>query len=58
MFRSKRQARGQEQENRTEVTIAGQGEDKDRAGDSGKDEDKDRGETVGLQNIYSSKMNK
>jgi hypothetical protein len=38
--------------------MAGQGEDKDRAGDSGEDEDKDRGKNVGLQNIYSSKMNK
>jgi hypothetical protein len=38
------------------VTAAGQGEDKDRAGDSGEDEDKDRGENVGLQNIYSSKI--
>jgi hypothetical protein len=27
--------------------MAGQGEDKDRAGDSGEDEDKDRGENVG-----------
>jgi hypothetical protein len=36
------------------VIAAGQGEDKDRAGDSGEDEDKD----AGLQNIYSSKMNK
>jgi hypothetical protein len=27
--------------------MAGQGEDKDRAGDSGEDKDKDRGENVG-----------
>jgi hypothetical protein len=39
------------------MTMAGWGEDKDKARDSDEDEDKDRGENVG-KNIYSSKMNK
>jgi hypothetical protein len=54
VFRSKRRARGQEQRNRTEVTRARWGGDKDRAGDSDENEDKDRGENVG-KNIYSSR---
>jgi hypothetical protein len=54
VFRSEGQARGQERENRTEMTMARWGEDKDRAGDSGENDDKDRGENVG-QNIYSSR---
>jgi hypothetical protein len=52
VFRSKRRARGREYRNRTEVTMARRGEDKDRAGDSGENEDRDRGENV---NIYSSR---
>jgi hypothetical protein len=39
------------------MTMAGWGENKDKARDSDEDEDKDRGENVG-KNIYSSKMNK
>jgi hypothetical protein len=37
---------GDGSENRTEVTIAGWGEDKDRARDNGEDDDKGRGENV------------
>jgi hypothetical protein len=46
MFRSKREARGQEWENRTEVIMAGRGKDKDRAEDNSEDKDRDRGEDV------------
>jgi hypothetical protein len=52
VFRSKRWARGREQRNRTEVTRARWGEDKDRARDSGENEDKDRGENV-CKDFYS-----
>jgi hypothetical protein len=33
--------------------MAGQGEDKDRARDSGKDEDKDRGENIGQIYLFN-----